>query len=118
MEIILIIILLLTFVPVIKPFGENKLDNSGQLILTGTYLFYLVLYLIFGYLVSFENLYFGYELGDLFYYLIFTVVIVSSNLCMGLRNKTGKELKYFFSALNIISGIYLISMLHESNLIN
>ena len=117
METTLLIILLLTFVPVIRPFGKKQLKNSGQLLLTGVYLLYLILYLIFWYLVLFKDLNLGYELGNLFFYLIFTVAMVLSNLGMGFRNKIGKELKYFFSALNIIAGIYLVKMIFESNMI-
>lgn len=40
-----------------------------------------------------------------------------SNLGMGMRNKVGKEVKYFFSTVNILAGVYLIKILFESNLL-
>ncbi len=116
MEIIILIILLVTFIPVIKPFGEKKSGDLVQFILTGTYLFYLIVYLVFCYSALFRDLNLGYGLGDLFYYLIFTITIVISNLAMGMRFKASKELKYFFMAINIMGAIFLITTLFESNL--
>jgi len=66
------------------------------------------------YCTLFTNLYFGYELGDLMIYFIFTVAMVVSNFGIGLRNKIGREFKYFLSTMNIIASVSLIIMLIKS----
>lgn len=111
MEIILLTILLLTFIPVIKPFGLNSSENRGQLVLAISYILFFISYLIFWYLALFKDLYFGYELGDLFYYFIFYLAMIVANLGMGLRNRIGVEFKYFFSAIILIANTWLITVI-------
>lgn len=113
MKIVLLILLILTFVPVIKPFGLKTSDNKGNLVLTIPYILYFVSYLSFWYFALFEDLYFGYELGDLIYCLIFSLAMIFANFGMGLRNKLGLELKYFFSILIVFANIWLITMIFK-----
>jgi len=111
MEILILILLLLTFIPVFMPFGQRSEDKRGQQTLTVSYVIYLLSFSILIYCALFRDLYFGYELGDLMIYFVFTVAMVVSNFGIGLRNKIGREIKYFFSTINIIASTYLIIML-------
>ena len=111
MEILISILLLLTFIPVFLPFGQRSKDKKGLNTLIVSYVIYLLSFIILIYCAFFRDLYFGYELGDLIIYLVFTIIMVVSNFGIGLRNKTGREFKYFFSTINTIASIYLIIML-------
>ncbi|ADQ80504.1 hypothetical protein Palpr_2371 [Paludibacter propionicigenes WB4] len=111
MKILISILLLLTFTPVFMPFGKLSEDKRGQQTLTVSYAIYLLSFSILVYCALFRDLYWGFELGDLMIYFVFTVTMVVSNFGIGLRNKTGREIKYFFSTINIIASIYLIIML-------
>lgn len=118
MQIFFLIILLLTFIPVIKPFGLKTSDNRGLLVLTISYILYFLSYLSFWYFTLFKDMYFGYELGDLIFYLIFSLTMIVANFGMGLRNKIGVEFKYFFSTIIIIASIWIIIMIFKSNLLH
>lgn len=106
--IIFLVLLLVSFIPIIISFKKKTTDKTWQKAFTVTYLIYLFLFLLFGYLVLFKDLSFGNGLGDMFLYILFTFLMLIINLGMGLRNKIGKGFKLFFILINIISSIYLI----------
>ena len=115
MEFILLGILLLTFIPVFIPFRKTLSDIRGLKILTITYMIYLILFLLIVYLALFEDLYFGYGMGDLYTYALLSIAMILANFGIGLRNSIGQEFKYFFSLINILASIYLIYMLSTCN---
>lgn len=118
--IIFFILLATSFIPVFRPFGQkrNTEKNGGQLALISTYTIYLTIYLLFWYLVFFESLYLGYELGDVVYYLLFGLAMMFSNLGLGLRNKISNDAKYVLATVNIFEIIFLVTKLLQSNLMD
>ena len=110
MKILFFALLLLSFIPIFWSFRQNQSDKRGQYIYTA----YLISFLVFMYCAIFRDLYFGYELGDLFFYSIFLFAMIISNLGIGLRKRIGRELKYLFSTINIVATVYLILMLCKS----
>src|ERR1035437_9703734 len=105
MKILFFALLLLSFIPIFWSFRQNQSDKRGQYILTITYTAYLISFLVFMYCAISRDLYFGYELGDLFFYSIFLFAMIISNLGIGLRKRIGRELKYLFSTINIVATV-------------
>lgn len=114
MDVAFSFLLLFSFFPVFFPFGHKKVENLGLLFLSSTYFLYLTCFLFFLYFLLFKDLYFGYGLLDQFFYLIFGLVMIIGNIGLGLRNKTEKEVKLFFSAINLIATAFLVVMLFDS----
>ncbi len=106
----------MSFIPIFLPFKKSQADKRGQDILIITYLIYLVLFILLVYFVLFKELSFGLELGDLVIYAVSYLVMMIANLGLGLRNSTGREIKYIFSLINVITSIYLIHMFTISNI--
>jgi len=116
MEYFFLGLLLLSFIPIFIPFKRSSIDKRGKDILIITYLIYLILFLLLVYFVLIKELSFGFELGDLVIYAVSYLVMIIANLGLGLRNSTGKEIKYIFSLINFITSIYIINMLTISNI--
>lgn len=121
MYLIILSLLAISFIPVLFPFGKRLNKESNRNLLLATYLSYTLCYLFLLYAAYYLELYFGHELGDLYYYLIFSVIMIVLNVVMWFRNKfpleVCKQYNYIFSAVNFLSTAYLVTCLLESNLL-
>lgn len=121
MDIIILSLIAISLIPVVFPLGKRLTKESSRTVLLATHLSYTLCYLFLLYAAYFLELYFGLELGDLYYYLIFSVIMIILNVVMWFRNKfpleVRKQYNYIYSVVNILSTAYLVTCLLESNLL-